>query len=291
MAAAGITPGTEGANLLAEKWAADIYRRPNEKRAITKYATEPVGAQKVGEILHCRILPVVVSQTLASTAQGQGSGLTYHTETVEEVTATPTFHYGATELPRHLTNKMSDADQAATIAGYRQQMMGGLWVGIETLHAQEATGISTQLGPANITEALFLQGKGLLRTAAKEYADMEQGDPMMYFCYDVSQIQYVEAIQAIMHADIRGDKTNPTVQGLVQKGWGFEYHASGNIYKAAGIAYNMLFTKLAFLLGFNEQPNLLPAQIFELAVRYFAVAEAASQELLDECCVVFRTAV
>ena len=162
------------------------------------------------------------------------------------------------------------------------------WPGHEGLHkdrhlsaAQRADGVG----------ALFLQGKGLLRGVAKEYADMEAGNPLMHFVYDTSQIQYVESIPAIMHADFRGDKQNPTVSGLIQKGWGFEYSSSGNIYKNAGIAYNMLFTKLAFVIGFNSKPHLLDPQPEELTVRYICMSDAGSSELLDECAVIFRSPV
>jgi hypothetical protein len=291
MAIAGILPGTAGANLLREKWAGEIYLRPNENRYLAKHVTEPMGATKMGEILHMRILPVIATNTLGTSSEANASALTFHTSTIDEVTATPTFHYAAVNLPMTLTFKLDDGDQAATIAGYRKQGMAALWSAIEVLLAQEATGIATQLGPSNITESLFLQAKGLQRTNAKEYADAYDGNPAMHFCYDVSQIQHVEAIAALMHADIRGDRSNPVVDGPLQKGLGFTFRPSGNIYKAAGVAYNMLFSPLAFALGFNEKPMPLAPQPDGASVNYFFVAEAGAQELLDECCVVIRSAV
>lgn len=289
--AGSLTPASGvAANALRSRWDSRFTRKPNENRNITKYATEPEGVDKIGDTLYMRIIPVVSASSLSNS--DTGLSLTYDNTEITRVAATPAFTYSAIRPALTLVERMDNPEEAKMLAAYRNQLLAGLWTGIETVYAQNATTISTQLGaPTNTTEALFLQAKALLRTSSKEYGDMEQGDPPMYFFYDVSQIQYVESIPAIMHADIRGDKTNPTVNGLVQKGWGFRYSASGNIYKNAGIAYNILHTKLAFVLGFNAKPRLLDPQPEEATVRYIAIADSASTELLDECAVILRSPV
>lgn len=289
--AGSLTPASGvAANALKSRWDSRFTRKPNENRNITKYTTEPEGVDKIGDTLYMRILPTIAAGSLSNSATG--TGLDYDNTEVTRISATPTFNYSAIRPALTLVERMDSPEEARMLAGYRNQLLAGIWTSIETTFAQLATGISTQLGaPTNVTEALFLQAKGLLRGNSKEYGDMEQGDPSMYFCYDTSQIQYVESIPAIMHADIRGDKQNPTVSGLVQKGWGFKYTTSTHIYKNAGIAYNMLFTPLAFVLGFNAKPRLLDPQPEEATVRYIAIADSASAELLDECAVILRSPV
>lgn len=281
------------ANLLRSFWDARFTRRPNENRNITKYFTSPQGVDKVGDALLMRILPTITAGTIATSATAAaGTGLTYDDTATDRISATPTFSVSAVRPALTLVERMNEPDKQAMLAGYRDQLLAGIWVSIETTAAQLATGISTQLGaPTNMSESLFLQGKGLLRGNAKEYADWEDGNPMMYFCYDTSQIQYVEAIPAFMHADIRGDKQNALVSGVVQKGLGYKFTASTNIYKNAGIAYNMLFTPLAFVLGFNQKPALLDPQPEEATIRYIARADSGSAELLDECAVIIRSPV
>jgi hypothetical protein len=287
--AGSLTPSAGvAANALRSRWDGRFIRRPNENRNISKYFMEPEGVDKIGDTLYIRILPVIGTNSLSTS--DTGLSLTYDNTAIDRVAATPAFSYSAVRPTLVLVERMDNPEEAKMLAGYRTQLLAGLWSSIEATAAQNATTISTQLGaPSNITEALFLQAKGILRGQGKEYTDMEQGDPMIHFVYDTTQIQYVESIPAIMHAQIRGDKANPTVQGVVQEGWGFKFNSSTNIYKNAGVAYNMLFTKEAFVLGFNVKPRLLDPQPEEATVRYIAIADSASTEVLDECAVIIRS--
>lgn len=287
--AGSLTPSAGvAANALRSHWDGRFMRRPNENRNITRYFTEPVDVDKIGDTLYMRILPVQPANALANSAAG--TGLIYDNTAVDRVAAVPAFSYSAIAPTLVLVERMENPDEAKMLAGYRTQLTAGLWSSIEATAAQNATTISTMLGaPSNISEALFLQAKGILRGQAKEYADQESGDPAMHLVYDTTQIQYVESIPAITHAMIRGDKANPTVNGPVQQGWGFRFNASANIYKDSNIAYNMLFTKEAFVIGFNAKPRLLDPQPVEALVRYIAIADAASTELLDECAVIIRS--
>lgn len=285
---AGSHTVTTAALALKSMWDDRFTRRPNENRNITKRFMK---GDRIGDTSYFRITPTITASSGDGTS---GLSLTYDNTATERVSITPTSAYSAIRPTVQLVKRFTEPDAAKQLAAWRNQGMAGVWTSIESTAAQLATGISTQLGaPTNITEALFLQGKAILRGQAKEYADMEQGSPGMYFVYDTSQIQYVESIPAIMHANIRGDKANPTTNGLVQQdGWGFTFSTSAHIYKNAGIAYNMLMAgDKAFVIGFNAEPYWLDPQPEELTVRYICFADSGSTELLDECCVVFRTPV
>lgn len=291
MAAAGIRPGNEGAAALTSEWDAEIRLKPTEEMVVVSDFSSPVGVddKNIQNLLTIRILPTITAQTLASTDQGQGSGLTYHTGTILSVTASPVFTYGAVELPAHLLSKMTGPDGSALKAGYRKQLMAALGEKIDNTGAQLATGVSTQKGaPSNFDKPLLLDAKGTLQTNAKNH--VKAGKTQIHLKYHPSQIKYLESISEIMNADARGGGDSPNVAGVVVKAWGLTLAESGNVYSTGGVVYNFMFASQGFVLGYNLEPGMLDPQTFELVTRFIARAEFGVVEVFDEDGVAIKSA-
>lgn len=282
MAAAGIRPGNEGANALRQEWDADIKTKPNEESVVTKRFGKPMGVDKIGEQLHIRILPTVAANRLETTAQGQGAGITYHTGNILEVTCDPFFSYGIVELPDHFLSKLNSPDQAAIKAGYRKQLMASLNEDIDREGGELAAGASVTKGaPSDFDKSLLLDALGTLRQNAKEF--VKDGTPM-YLCYHPSQIRHVNAIGEITNAYATG-KSRGNIDGVVIDAWGAELAESGNVWQDAGVTYNLLHAKEAFVKAFNVEPTMKDPQEFEFVTRMPAYSEAGVVEVFDEAVV------
>lgn len=290
MAAAGITPGTEGALALRDEWTAEFKLKPNEEMVIAKNFMSAEGVSKINNLLHIRILPTIAANRLATTAQGEGSGLTYHTGTILEVQVSPVFSYTIVELPDHLMSKLSDPDQAAIKAGYRKQLLAGINTDIDATAGALAASASVQKGaPSDFDKSLLLDAQGTLAENAMEFIKLAQGTPM-YLCYHPSQIKNVNAISEITAAYARGDGQNPNVKGVVIDAWGMELNESGNVYQDSGITYNVLHAKEAYVLAYNVMPRLKDPQVFEFVTRFPAFSEFGVQEVFDEATVAIKSA-
>jgi hypothetical protein len=292
MAAAGIRPANEGANLTAQEWSEEIMTSPNEEGVIVKDVKVAVARKGgLGEQLHISIIPVVTVRELATSADGQGSGLTYETATIQEITVTPAFTYGVVELPDHLTNKLSDSREAATKAAYRKQLLAMLNTKQDVEVGELGTGFLSQLGgPGNFDKAGLLSALGTLTTNAKEFVKLRKGGrPAAHLKYHPTQLQYINAISEISNAYARGDGAGTSE--VVLDAWNMTLEETGNIYVSAGVAYNLLFTPEAIVIGYNQKPVIKPEQEFEFVVRMPASQEFGVAELFDEACVVWRSPV
>jgi hypothetical protein len=294
MAAAGIRPGSEGADLTAQEWSEEIMTAPNEEGVIVKdvkvaTATRSKGA--MGEVLNISIIPIVTARELTTSQQGQGSDITYETASVSDIQVTPLFTYGIVELPDHLTNKLSDSREAATKAAYRKQLLAMLDTKKDVEVGELATGFLSQLGgPGNFDKAGLLSALGTLTTNAKEFVKLRKGGrPAAHLKYHPTQLQYLNAISEISNAYARGDGAGTSE--VVMDAWNMTLEETGNIYVSAGVAYNLLFTPEAIVIGYNQKPIIKPEQEFEFVVRMPASQEFGVAELFDEACVVFRSPV
>lgn len=282
-----IRPGTEGAALLRTEYDADIRAKAYELPALLADFMKPQGIDKVGNSLVVRIIPTVAVQSLAST--GTGQSLTYDTGTVLSVTATPVGRYGAVEIPDHLVSKMAAGDESQTKQTYRDQIMGTMKEGLDAYAGSTlAPSISTAKGPVNFDKSNLLDAKQSLRINAKGHYKLNSST--VHVKYHPSQIKHIESISEIMNADARGDSENPNVSGYVVKAWGMTFGDSGNIYSSAGVVYNMLHLKTAFVAGYNKEPYLKPEQPFELTTRFIGYSEMAVVEVFDEDAVLFKSA-
>lgn len=286
----GIRPGTEGILALTDEWTAEFKLKPNEEMVIANNFDSPVGASKIGNQMHIRILPVISANTLATTDQGTGLAAgNYHTGTILEITVDPTFAYGIVEIPDHMVSKLSDSDSGAMKAGYRKQLLASLNTYIDEIAGELASGASAQKGaPSNFDKSLLLDAQGTLATNAKEFIKLAQGTPM-FLCYHPSQVKHVNAISEITAAYARGDSANPNVKGVVIDAWGMSMAESGNIEQDQGVTYNMLHAKQGYVLAYNVKPKLKEPQDYEFAVRLPAFCEFGVAEVFDEACVAIKS--
>ena len=288
----GYMPGTSQPGNLALKdmWDAEIKSHPYEESVICALLDRPNGVEKAGNQLWVRILPRFTAQTLTGTQEG--TTLNYFAGAVERVAIVPVFSYSAAQVPDHLTSKLTSADSGNLLAGFRRGMMKAVQAAFDVDAGTLGTGFSNALGlPSNLDQSMLLAGKGLLVTNAKEFVNFNSGSPNINLVYHPSQMQYVDAIVGIMHAYARGDKSNPTVSGVVHDAWGLHLVETGNIYTAAGVAYNMLFTKEAGVAAYNLEVKMKDPQQFEAVTRYICEGEAGFDEQFDEAGVTFRTPV
>jgi hypothetical protein len=282
-----IRPGTEGSALLKTEYDADIRTKAYEMPKLIADFDKPAGISKVGNLLTVRIIPTGTLRTLLST--GEGTGLTYETATTLSVTASPVGRYMAVEIPDHLVSKMVDGEEAQTKKKYRDILLSGVKEGMDAYAGSTlAPGISTAKGPANFDKAGLLDAKQSLRINAKEHYDLKTSQ--VHVKYHPSQIKHIESISEIMNADARGDSENPNVSGYVVKAWGMTFSDAGTIYSAAGVVYNMLHLKSAFVAGYNQVPYLKNPQDYELVVRFICYGEMAVVEVFDEDAVLFKSA-
>jgi hypothetical protein len=280
-----IRPGTEGANYLRTEYDADFKTKAYEDSVIVEDFDKPTGVEKIGNGLVIRIVPTISAQTLLST--GAGTSLTYDTTTATSVTCAPVGRYGAVEIPEHLVAKMANGEETALKTAYRNQLMGSVKEGFDAYAALTVgPGIGTAKGPANFDKSGLLDAAQSLRTNAKSHANNAQ----VFVKYHPSQIKHIKSISEIMNADARGDSANPNVTGIMVKAWGMTFGESGNIYSSAGVVYNMLHLKSAFVRGYNQPAYLLEPQPFELVVRFIAYLEGGVVEVFDEDAVLYKSA-
>lgn len=264
--------------------------RPYEESVIAEKLMRPVSVEKIGNVMYTRVLPRITANS-AYAGTGLDVSALGHTGTVEEIPCTPLFSYAFVELTDHLMSKLGKGDSGQVKAMYRKGLMKAVNVVFDADAGTLGSGFSNQLGlPSNFDQSLLLAAKGLLVTNAKEFVDFNSGTPNINLCYHPSQMQYVDAIPGITQAYARGDKQNPTVKGVVHDAWGLSLAETGNIYTAAGVAYNMLFTRQAGVAGYNLEAKLKGEQEDYLVTRIICEGEAGFDELFDECGVCIRSA-
>lgn len=293
MAISGIIPGSVGAEALTEEWTSEIMLKPNEEAVIASDVMRPKGVRRgVGNKLHITILPIIAAQELAAGDQGQGSGITAHTGTILEVEASPVFSYGVVELPDHFVSKLKGGGRDSAVeAGYRKQLLASMATKQDVEIGELVASLLNQLGgPGNFDQAGLLALIGTVVTNAKEFINMnEGGTPNLHVKYHPSQFQYINSIAGISHAYARGDGKG--TRGVVQDAWKSTFAETGNIYTAAGVAYNVAMTKECFVIAFNEEPMIKPTQDFELTRRIIAKQEFAVAEQFDEAGACWRSPV
>lgn len=282
-----IRPSTEGAALLKTMYDADFRTKAYEEPVVIQDFSKPVSVERMGNSLVIRIIPVIADQSLAASDTGQS--LTAHTGTTTAVTASPVGRYGFVEIPIHLTSKFDGSESAAIVAAYREQLKGSLDAAKDTYGAQTAitsAGVLTH-GPVNFDKSNLLQAKQKLRISAKSHF---KNGSMIHMKYSPTQIQFVESIDSIMSAEVRGDSETPYVTGFVNKAFGMTFAETGNVYSAAGIVHNMLYLSSAFVQGYNIIYKLLDPQDYLLTTRYLAYSEFGVAVPFPEDALDFQTA-
>jgi hypothetical protein len=289
MAVAGIRPGTEGLNLTRELWNAMFQAQPNEEPAISgDFMTPDSVEQRMGELLHIRIVPTVAAQSLASTDQANAANLTFHTTTALEVTATPVGRYFAINFPISLDAKLIDSDLMSMRATYRKQGIAGLDEAIDAYAALTLAPLASDVkGPANFDKASLLDLYWSVRRRAKDHV---KDGTQVHLKYHPTQGPFITTIDSVMNADARGDGENPNVKGTIIKALGFTLTETGNILYTGGQYYNMAFCKQAYVLAYNRKPFIKQVEDDGLSASMFGYTEFGVQEVFDSDCSVHLSA-
>lgn len=289
MAYTGIRPGDEGLNALRERWDARFLLKGFEEAAIVNDFDRPNEVKNVGEQLHIRIIPAITTQsTNDATAELDPTGLTYVSDAIEEVLATPSYVYNAVGLPNNLTLRLGEPDTAAIEAGYREMQLGSLVAAVDYAGGGLFPSISTVKGPANADQALILDMQTSLATNAKNHVTL--GTTEMHLRFHPSQIKYVHAIAAYANAEQRGDKENPNVRGVILKAQGMTLLETGNINFSNGNYWNALYAKSFAVLAYNKAPHTLSAQKYGLTTLLLGEADYLVVEVFDSDAVAWKSA-
>lgn len=282
-----IRPGTEAANLLESVWRPEMALAATEEMVVAKnFDDGNDGVEKIANTLYIRKIAAIPAQTLGAT--GTGQSLTYSTNTEERVAVTPTFAYNGVEIVRNtLTRLIADAQLRK---GYRDQMAAGLATKIDVDAAALAASLTQVVGGAGEVVSKGLMLDGLTRLATNSKNKWKKGKTKAYFCFHPSQIKHVLDIPEITAANVRGDAQNPNVTGFVWDAWGLMLDESGNVYQAGGVTHNLLHIRDSHILGYNQKPDFLSPQEFELTIRLIAYTEYGVGEVWDEYAVDVQTA-
>lgn len=287
MAAAGIRPGTEGANLLRSMYDAEIKLKTSEEGVIAQDI--PKGStEKIGDTYYVRIVPTVTARTAASTDQMGPEALTYETASTTRVSQTPTRKYFALEFPISMTEALLSPDNAKMRAAYRDQGTYSLIEAQDVLAAQLPLSLTTNVkGPLNADKTNLLAWKSALKVTAKRFA---QNGKAIHVKYHTSQSAFVESIAEIMNADARGGGDNPNVSGIMVKAWGMTFADTGNIVFSGGAYQNVMYVEDAFLKAYNFEPKIVREEDTGLVHRMFGYLEVAFVEVFDECALLWKSA-
>lgn len=276
---------TTAANLLVSRWKREIQLDANEEAVIGPLFWDADG-EKIGNALYVRKVAIIAASTPTSGSLDTGS-LTYTGNTEARTTVSPVSRYNAVSIGADIVHKMLTDTELAT--AYRKQLGKGLWTAVDVTCGTLAASVSGTAGDGtgHITRPLLTSALKTLIVAGKEAVKPET---TKYFVYHSSEHDSVLNIPEITAADVRGDGTSATVTGYVWKAFGLQLFNSGNIYQASNISHNMLFVKPAFILAWNERPNVRPPQDDGLAVNFFGYCEYGAAENYDSYAVDIQTA-
>jgi hypothetical protein len=268
------TSATQAANILREVWDSQFTLDPTEEAIVAPLVAEPVGVQKIGKKLHLRKIGTMTSsvQTIGtpstSTATLASDNLTYHTNTEQEVTVTPTAYYVGIELNPDMLNQIIDDGNA--IAGWRKQMLAALDEKIDsTLLALAQSSTYTESGAA-LDDAIWRAAVAKLAKNAKRKFRIGKTPYNIILHPDV--LSQALNIPALKEYQIRGNSGSATSGQLVTT-YGANIEESGLVLSDAGTKYNPLFIQDAWCLGWNQKPKMLESQQDGLIMRFLAYTE------------------
>lgn len=280
---------TQIANIVESQWRPGFSLAANEKLVIGKnfqVATE--GVTKIGNTLHISKIDTASAQTLAGTGAASRVELVYNQDTELDITVSPTRHYSGVQISRNVKSRLMRSP--AYIEGKRKQLVASLSTAIDVACGALVPSLSTNvLGGAaqDFDKAFLTAGIAKLRASAKEY--FEPGNRPAYLCLWPLQLDDVLNTNEFVSAEYRGDSANPAVAGWVWKAYNVNMEVSGNISVAGGVAHNLMHIPESHVLGYNEEPFVLPEQENGLLTVIIATSESGSAEVWDEYAVDMQT--
>ena len=284
-----ITPGGSALNLLEQTWRPELATQCNdEMRIANDFDNGNDGLSKFGNQLNIRKILRIGATTINSTHDNKS--LTYTNNTELNVTVSPTFAYGAVEIARTTLARL--LAEAKLRAAYRKQIAAGLATKIDADAGQLAASLTTNVkgsGAQNFDKTFLLDGIGSLISSAKDLYSPGAGG-WAFLKYHPNQWEQIHAISEITNAQIRGDSEKPVKMGWVWQAYGLKLMETGNVYTSAGVAHNLLHIKESHVLAYNNRPEFLTPQEFELVWRLIAFVEYGVGEVWDEYAVDMQTA-
>lgn len=283
-----LTGTTQLANLLEQTYSAGFHLKANWKRRVSLEFIEPdTMSAGYGNQINMGIIDTAASQTHAGTDQGAATLLTYNQDTETTVAVTPTRIYSGLNLNPAAQSRFlrSEAFRQAK----QKQLLAALAATVDTTAAQLFASASNTVGGAgqDWSESLLAAALAKLATNAKDY--FEPGVTMAYACVIPIQLKNIITQPNWANAQVRGDGTSAVVTGWVNKAYGVNLTASGNVYVNAGVAYNPLHVKGSHVLGWWDKIHLLEPQKNGLATYVIATGEHGSKELDTDLCVAIQT--
>ena len=268
---AGITPGTEAANVLREVWDADFKADPTEEAVVAGYISEPLGSQKLGNKMHLRKVKAKTARTLGATTLGLKSNLTFNENVEAEVTASPKFIYSGDQYsPSTLTRILDDGSFREES---RKQLMASLNEQIDTDIFELFPAMTIGVGAGtDIDDAMIRAAVKLLAKNAKRKFKLGV-TPVRAFIH-VDEVDNALGIAAFKQYDIRGSQGS-AVSGQLVTTYGVQWSESGLVYKNAGTGYNGLILPDAFAIAYNIKPHAREPEVDGVSTTVIVEAEYA----------------
>lgn len=274
-----VRAGTEAASILKEVWTDQFELDPTEEGVIAPLVATPNGVRKIGKKLHLRKLQAQSANKLtpsSHTTTMVADNLTYNQNTEVEVTVTPVVYYAGIELNRDAMNEIIDDGEA--IAGWRSQMLAVLNEKIDFEIFSLVNGLSQSEVGADTDDAMIRSALGKLAKYAKR--KFKIGKTPFNVILHPDEIKNALNIPALKEYQIRGTQGSAT-SGQLVSAYGANFEESGLVLVSAGTAYQPLFIKDAWALGWNEKPHILEPQTDGLATRFLAYTEFGVSEWFD----------
>lgn len=248
------------------------------------------GNEGVEKMANSLVIRKILAKNRVTAAAGDhlaAENMTFEADTETNITVSPTFIYGAVGLSKHSQTRLLAS--AEYQKGVREQLVRTLKEEIDETAGELGDNLATSVigGAQNLDKSLLLSGLAILRENSKRY--YSPGKNTAYLRVHPRQMHHLYSIAEIANANLRGDSDNPNVTGVLVEAWGLDIGISGNIVNSGGFLHNMLFLKEAFVLAYNERPQLAPEQPNGLAMLLMSYAEFGVAEVWDEYAVDVRT--
>ena len=263
-----------GTHSIRETWDAEVGLNPTEETKIADWVEQPIGAQKFGNTLYLRKIPVATANTATPGTHNIRGSLNWNTTTEARVSASAVQKYSATGIERSLLNRAIDDAQFRN--GYKTQLLASIKEAIDTDIFALAAGLSATEAGADLDDAMLRSGLGQLVLNAK--GKVKDGTQKLLVVHP-REFKNALNIPAIKEYQIRGT-IGAAVTGTLNA-YGVMWRESGLVFVSAGTAYMPLILKDAFALAFNEKPNIMDVQFDGLTENFIAVTGYGTCEWFD----------
>ncbi len=276
-------------NQLVNDWRPGFFAAANEEAVVSDEFNEATETSRgLHNQLTIRKIGVSTVQAMAA-GYGAATGLTYNTDNPTPVTVTPAYYYAAIQWARNAKARLQE-DYAELSSKWRSQLIASLATKRDTICAAlPATGNTHIVGGANPLDLpTVLEAIQTLAVYGKDHYKV--GKSRAHIRIINTQIKALLSIQQLQEVKITGNDKSPLIKGWLWELANGDVNESGNIYTAAGVAHNMVYTNEAYVLGYNEKPEPWEPQMFEGVIRHIAGMDVGAAVLFDDYAVDLKTA-